>query len=419
MKKFKVIFLIILIFITSCIFSGSNSKTFSLISEEKEIELGKLYTPSSINEFEGLYPEKEVQDYINEIGFKIAKVAYRNLPYKFYLVNSGIVNAFALPGGPVIITRGLFLKLNNESQLAGVLAHELGHINARHHVKFLEKQLALNLLLQIGSLLLPQDLKGEILFRLGQISASLLTLKFSRDQEREADKYGFLYAFKANYSPEGMIEVFETFKRLEKKNPPEWLSTHPLPESRIKETKNYINTFKPSGALIKDTQRFHLIKNLLLQTEKSYEYMEKGKKAYKEKIFDSAKQQFKEAINLYPKNTVALVYLSNIFLKENNLYDAKYYIDLAIKYDSEFFTANLLAGIIYFELKDYDKALKFFEKGKTLIPFDGISFYYTGRVYEEKKDLTLALQNYEKALDIGPKKAQWYQDCYKRYLSLK
>ncbi len=419
MRKFKALLLIIFIFFSSCTFSTSNNQTFTLIPEEKEIELGKLYTFSSIDEFEGLYPEKEIQNYLNEVGFKISKVTDRNLPYKFYLVNSGIVNAFALPGGPIIITRGLFLKLYNESQLAGVLAHELGHINARHHVKFLEKQLALSLILQVGSLLVPDDLKGEILLQLGQISASLLALKFSRDQEREADRYGFLYAFKAGYSPEGMIEVFETFKNLEKKYPPEWLSTHPLPESRIEEAKNYIVTFKPSGAVVKDTQKFHVMKNLLIQTEKSYEYVEKGKKAYKDKNFNFAKEHFKEAINLYPKNTVALVYLSDISLKENNLDNAKYYIDLAIKHDPQFFTANLLAGIVYFKLKDFEEALNFFEKGKTLVPFNGISFYYAGRTYEEKRNIKLALQNYEKALEIGPKNAEWYQDCYKRYISLK
>ncbi|PMP98116.1 MAG: peptidase, partial [Thermodesulfobacterium geofontis] len=181
--KFLILWFLIFLFIYSCTTSNSNNLLFTLIPEDKEIELGKLYTPSSIDEFEGLYPEEEVQNYVNSIGLKIAKVAERKIPYRFYVVNSGVVNAFALPGGPVIITRGLLLQLDNESQLAGVLAHELGHINARHHVKFLEKQLALGILLQIGSLIVPQDLTGEILLQLGQISASLLTLKFSRNQE--------------------------------------------------------------------------------------------------------------------------------------------------------------------------------------------------------------------------------------------
>jgi predicted Zn-dependent protease len=415
-------FLILLFFtffINSCTTSNSNKPFFTLIPEEKEIELGKLYTPSSIDEFEGLYPEEEIQNYVNNVGLKIAKVAERKVPYKFYVVNSGIINAFALPGGPVVITRGLLLQLDNESQLAGVLAHELGHINARHHVKFLEKQLALSMLLQIGSLLVPQDLTGEILLQLGQVSASLLTLKFSRDQEREADKYGFLYAFEAGYSPQGMIEVFEKFKKMEKKRPPEWLSTHPLPESRIKEVKEYIATFRPTGILIKDTQKFQEIRNLILQTKESYDYVENGKKAYKDGKKEEAKNLFERALQLYPKNTVALIYLAKLEMEEGNLNKAKEYSEHSLKYDPNFFTANIISGIINFKLKNYESALKFFEKGKSLIPFNGISYYYTGRTYEEKGNLNLALKNYEKALELGPKNEPWYRDCYYRYNKLR
>jgi len=419
MKHIKFFLFFLLFFIVSCTTSNSEKPLFTLISEEKEVELGNLYTPSSIDEFEGLYPEKEVQEYVNSVGLKIAKVTERKLPYKFYVVNSGIVNAFALPGGPVVITRGLLLQLDSESELAGVLGHELGHINARHHVKFLAKQLALSFILQVGSLFVPQNLSGEILLQLGQISASLLTLKFSRDQEREADRYGFLYAFKAGYSPEGMIEVFEKFKKLEKKRPPAWLSTHPLPESRIEEAKKHIATFKPSGILIKDTQRFHEVKNYLVKTKESYDYVEKGKKAYKDKNIIEAKSYFKKALELYPKNTVALVYLAKIEAEEKNLEKAKEYSDLALKYDPEFFTANIISGMVYFKLKNFDTALRFFEKGKALIPFNGISYYYAGRIYEEKQNLSLALKNYEKALELGPKDASWYRDCYYRYNNLR
>lgn len=417
--KFFVLWFFIILVVSSCTTSNSNKPFFTLISEEKEIELGKLYTPSSIDEFEGLYPEEEIQNYINNVGLKIAKLAERKVPYKFYVVNSAIINAFALPGGPIVITRGLLLQLDNEAQLTGVLAHELGHINARHHVKFLEKQLALGMLLQIGSLIVPQDLTGEILLQLGQISASLLTLKFSRDQEREADKYGFLYTFEAGYSPQGMIEVFEKFKSMEKTRPPEWLSTHPLPESRIRETKEYIATFKPTGVLIKDTQRFQEIRTLLLKTKESYDYAEKGKEAYKDKNIAEAKNLFEKALELYPKNTIALVYLAKIEMDEGNLNKAEEYAKSSLKHNPDFFTANILSGIINFKLKNFETALNLFEKSKNLIPFNGISYYYAGRIYEEKKNFSLALKNYDKALELGPKDANWYKDCYQRYNNLK
>ncbi|PMP98220.1 MAG: hypothetical protein C0169_00035, partial [Thermodesulfobacterium geofontis] len=125
-----------------------------------------------------------------------------------------------------------------------------------------------------------------------------------------------------------------------------------------------------------------------------------------------AKNLFEKALELYPKNTIALVYLAKIEMNEGNLNKAKEYSDFLLKYNPDYFTANILSGIINFKLKNFESALKLFEKGKSLIPFNGISYYYAGRVYEEKKNFSLALKNYEKALELGPKEATWYRDCY-------
>lgn len=417
-KRLTNYLVLILLVCLLCCCGTSNGPLFTLIPEKKEIELGELYVYSSIDEFEGLYPEKEVQDYVEKIGQKIAEQSQRKLPYKFYVVNSGIVNAFALPGGPVIITRGLLLELDKESQLAGVLGHEVGHITARHHVKILEKRIALNFLLQIGSLLVPQDLTGELLLKLGQISAVLLDLKFNRDQEKEADKLGFLFVYKANYSPQGMIEVFEKFKKMEKTRPPEWLSTHPLPETRIKEAKEYISQFKPTGAFISDTSSFQKIRQHMLATKPSYEYVEKGKKAYKENRAKEAEEFFKEAIKLYPKNTLSYFYLSLLKLNQSQFKEAKEYALKVVELDPFFFRGYLSAGIACYNLKEYELSLSLFNKAINLVPFNGISYYYKGRIYEDLKNFKLALENYKKALEIGPKDANWYRDCYYRYQKL-
>ncbi|RKX60008.1 MAG: hypothetical protein DRP29_03525 [Thermodesulfobacteriota bacterium] len=279
----------------------------------------------------------------------------------------------------------------------------------------MEKNIALGLLLQIGSVFLPQNLTGELLFNLGKISVALLRLKFSRDQEREADKFAVLLAIKTGYSPQGMLEVLQKFKKMEKTHPPEWLSTHPLPETRIKELKIYLSALKPSGYLIKDTQKFHKIKKLVLKTKKSYEYVDKGKKVFKKEKFDIAEKLFLKAVKLYPKNTVAHTYLSFIYLKKKNLQKAKKHIDMAIKYDPQFYTANLLGGIIYFELNNLSEALALFKKSKELIPYKGVSYYYIGRIYEKRKNYDLAKNYYKKALELGPKDSKWYKDCQNRY----
>ena len=412
-----IIFLLFFSFLTCC--TQQSNGFITLISQEKEIELGKFYLPVSLEEFEGLYPEEEVQIYLQNLGKRLAQNAVRKMPYQFYLVNSDVVNAFALPGGPVVITRGIFLTIESESELAGILAHEIGHIERRHHVRFVEKQFALNLLLQVGSLFLPQNLSGELLFQLAQISTGLLTLKFSRDQEKEADETGFLLLVKSGYSPEGMLKVFERFKAMEKSRPPEWLSTHPLPDTRIKEWKENLKKINPTGAFIKNTSSFEKVLARLKSTSPSFEEVKRGKEALKDKNYSKAESHFLKALELYPKNIPALLYLSRLKMKEGNYLAAREYALKIINYNPNLFSGYYLAGLSEFNTGNYKASLNYLEKAKTLIPFEGSTYYYLGRNYENIQNYAKALENYKTALEIGPKNAPWYPDCYRRYQRLK
>jgi predicted Zn-dependent protease len=420
-KDFLKIFIFFFIFLIFNSLNLSVAHSFSLISisEKDEIELGKVYANVAIDEYGGRFPEPEVQAYLQRLGKKIAEQSPRKVAYTFSLVNSGIENAFALPGGPVFVTRGLFLMVDTESELACVLGHEIGHITARHHIKFVEKNMTLSLLLQIGSLFLPQNLAGEALYQLAQISAGLLSLKFSRDQEREADAYGFEFSIKAGYSPEGMYELFKKFKEREKKRPPEWLSTHPLPESRIKEWQEKMQTYKPTGALIKDREEFQRIKAIILATTESFRLSDEAEKLFKDKKIDLAKEKFMKALELYPKNIPALLGLSKILLNQKRFDEAKEYAKRAKVLDENLSSAYILEGIAELNLKNYQQALIDFEKAKELIPFNGYAYYLAGRANEELGKRKEALNNYKKALDLGPSNAQWYPDCKRRYQMLR
>ncbi len=421
LKDLFKIFIFFFFFIIFNLLTLSLARSFSLISisEKDEVELGKIYANVAIDEYGGRFPEAEVQAYIQRLGNRIAEQSPRRVPYTFSLINTGIENAFALPGGPVFVTRGLLLMLDNESELVGVLGHEIGHITARHHVKFLEKNMTLSLLLQVGSLFLPQNLTGEVLYQLAQISAGLLSLKFSRDQEREADAYGFEFSLKAGYSPEGMYELFKKFKEKEKKRPPEWLSTHPLPESRIKEWQEKMQTYKPTGGLIKDREEFQRIKAILLATTNSFQLSDEAERLFKDKKLDLAKEKFMKALEVYPKNIPALLGLSRVCLNQKRFEEAKEYAKRAKALDEKLSSAYILEGLAEFNLKDYQQALTNFEKAKELIPFNGYAFYLSGRTYEELGKRKEAMDNYKKALDLGPSNAPWYSDCKRRYQLLR
>lgn len=403
---------LLLIFSCSQVVDDKTGKRESfLLPTEKEIALGGKLLPEAITQFEGVYPDKKVQEYVKNLGIKIAKTASRKLPYEFILVNSEELNAFALPGGKIIITRGLFLLLDKESELAGVLAHELGHVNARHHARYLEKTLGLSLLLQIGTLLIGgEDLTERIIIQLASIGATLLTLKFSRDQEREADKLGVRFSLNAGFDPHGLIDVFYKFKKLERNLPPEWLSTHPLPDTRIKEVSRLIKSIKLPDNLKKDSIEFHKVKKKLLTTKLSYKAYIEGKKFYRKGLKDAALQKFEEAIRLYPDNQIAMAYVSSIYLEKGFVKKALNYAYKITELDPYLLWGWYLKGIALFKLGNYRESIKALKEAKKRVESYAGIYYYLGRNYEAIGNMKKAIENYKIALKLSTGKEPWYED---------
>jgi len=173
------------------------------------------------------------------MGNKLAAVSHRSgLAWHFTVVNSPVVNAFAIPGGYVYLTRGILAYLNNEAELAGVMGHEIGHVTARHSVRQITRQQLAQFGLGVGGVLSPTF--GQ-LGNLAESSLGLLFLRFSRDDERQADRLGVEYAARAGFDPREIANFFEVLKQLSAVNDretiPGWLSTHPDPPERVTTTR--------------------------------------------------------------------------------------------------------------------------------------------------------------------------------------
>ena len=415
-------FLIFLVVITlGCASTTGQSREplFTLLPLEKEIEIGRQYVPVAIEENDGLYPDPWVQNYVRGLGKTIAKGAQRKVPFEFYVVNSDVVNAFALPGGPVFVTRGLILTLRDESELVGVLAHEIGHIEARHHARFLEKMFGLSILYEIGAQIVGDKPYGQILLQFGQIGGQLLALKFSRDQEYEADSFGVKLAMMAGYDPAGILGVFQTFKSMEKSRPPEWLSTHPLPESRIREVERLIAELKPSGNFIKDSPDFQALLQKLRSTKPSYDEFYKGKRAFKEGKLDLAYEHFSRALDLYDRNYEAMLYMSLILADSQRYRDALTLAQRAYDIMPNLFSTNYVLGYAFFNVDQYSKAIQHLEKAREYIPSDPDTYYYLGRSYEAMGNRQKAIQNYESAINLSEGKRPWVRDAKERLRRLR
>ena len=221
--------------------TGKNE--LSLVSESQEIEMGKQ-SAQQVAQTIGYYDDPQVQAYVSQIGLKMAQASERpNLPWEFHVVNDASVNAFALPGGFIFVTRGLMTAINDEAELATVVGHEIGHVTNRHSVQQISKAQVAQLGLGIGSIL-----SSDIARMSGIASQGLgiLFLKYSRDAENQADKAGFRYALGQNYDVREMANVFQTLDRVSNASGggrlPEWLATHPDPGTRVKNTEARLDT---------------------------------------------------------------------------------------------------------------------------------------------------------------------------------
>ena len=225
--------------LTFCLFGScarnpvTGKKDFVLLSQEQELAMGKQADPDIVSYF-GLYRDETLQKFIQEKGQRMAVISHRNdLTYQFKIVDSPVVNAFAVPGGYVYFTRGIMAHFNNEAEFAGVLGHEIGHVAARHSAQAYSRSLLAQLGLVAGLVIAPELSQFA---DLAQQGVGLLFLKFGRDDERESDRLGVEYSTKIGYDAQEMAEFFRTLDRLSKQagaaQVPTFLATHPDPLNR-------------------------------------------------------------------------------------------------------------------------------------------------------------------------------------------
>src|SRR5262245_14809339 len=235
----KLILCIWIISLTGCARNPVTGKReIVLVSESQEIAMG-AQSHQQVREEYGVVQNENLQRYLQTMGNKLATVSHRpGLDWHFTVVDSPVVNAFAIPGGYVYLTRGILAYIGSEAELAGVMGHEIGHVTARHSVRQMTRSELAQIGLGVGGIVSPTF--GQ-LGNLAESSLGLLFLRFSRDDEREADRLGVEYAARAHYDPREVSNFFDVLGRLssagDRQTIPGWLSTHPDPPERVQTTR--------------------------------------------------------------------------------------------------------------------------------------------------------------------------------------
>jgi len=208
----------------------TGEEEFMIFPESHDITIGRSYAPEVEKQLGGKITNEGLQNYIDSVGQKIARVSHRpDIEYHFTAVNDESINALALPGGYVFITKGMLVNLTSEAQLAAILGHEITHIVARDSSNVMSNEIGISILLSaVATENTPQALTTA-----ADITRQILGLKYSRADERTADIGGLEYVYKAGYNPYAMVETMRILDEQQKIEPIEFFSTHPNPENRI------------------------------------------------------------------------------------------------------------------------------------------------------------------------------------------
>ena len=362
---------------------GYGVKTYAF-SVEDEKKLGKKFMGLIKKEMEFI-EDPQITSYVSNIGKRIlAQTDHQPFECKFYVINSSELNAFAAPAGQVFINSGMIVVLDNEGELASIISHEMGHVTARHIAKRIEKSKVLSWVTLAGAI------AGMLLGKGGAAGAALatssmaagvsLTLKYTRDDEREADQLGLKFMTKAGYDGSGMIGAFKKLRKHGLVGPeiPPYLSTHPGVDERIIDLDQQM-LFTPSKKVAEDND-FRQVKILLMA-----KYSDPQK----------AVSCFKSELKPNPQDFFAHYGLGLTYKRMKRIDNAlkEFEIASSLKPDAAFILREL--GICYLYKGNFNSAIKSLRKATTIDPKDDDAYYYLARSYQEIGDKDSSLKIYQ------------------------
>lgn len=246
-------FALLILALTCCFHAGcalnpiTGKKELMLIPESQDIALGRKYAPEIEKQMGGRIEDPVLQSYLNQVGQKIARVCHKpDRQYHFVALQNKSVNALALPGGYIFVTKGMLENLQSEAQLAALLAHEIVHVVARDVSNAMSNEIGISLLLSA----VTSDSTPSGVLTAADLAKQIVGLKYSRKDEREADLGGLDYLAAAGYNPYAMVETMQMLESRNKQRPIEFLSTHPSPKNRIEYLTQIIQTKYPNTSTL-------------------------------------------------------------------------------------------------------------------------------------------------------------------------
>jgi predicted Zn-dependent protease len=373
-----------------------------LMSEQQELELGKAYYPITTQLSEGELPHREVQNLVTRVGMKMARASERpNLPWEFNVVDSNEPNAYALPGGKLSITRGLISKMETEDQLASVLGHEIGHVTARHSVVSASRSQLLGLLLGVGGAVLQtQGVPGAGAIELaGQVGAALLTTKYSRDQERQADELGYKYMTAAGYNPRAFVETFQILAAAAQREPSKFdnlFASHPMTSERIATAEQRLANDPSATNRPPQTSEFLRAVRPLKEEAPAFALADEAKELARNRRTREAAERLEGAGSMVPNSPILIALWGDTLYDLGDFPRSEQVSERANSLNPQLFYGRLVNGAANWRLRDHREAIEQLRAAERLVPDTYLVAYFAGRTLEDAGDRRAAAEQYAK-----------------------
>lgn len=387
----------------------TGKRELQFVSESQEIQMGSQnYAPMRQSEGGDFALIPDLTAYVNEVGQKLAAasdkitVTERRLPYEFKVLNSSVPNAWALPGGKIAVNRGLLTELNNEAELAAVLGHEIIHAAARHGAQAQERGTLLQgglVAAQLGAALGGVDERlGSLALAGAGVGAQMITMRYGREAELQADLYGTRLMKAAGYDPQAAVTLQETFVRLSEGRKQSWLeglfASHPPSQERVTKNRETAAQLGAGGDLGADRYLARIAS--LKRVKPGYDKYDQAQAALQKKDYPGAKALANDAVKLVPEEGVFHQLLGDIALAEKHEQEAMPHYQKAMQLNPGYFGSWLGAGVAQYRLKNRAQAEQYLKRSMELLPTAPAALYL-GNMARDSGDTDGALKLYQAA----------------------
>lgn len=378
-----------------------------LVSEDQEIRLDRQSSPFQLSADYGVVQDSALAAYVSGVGMRLARRTHRpQMPYAFKAVNAVYVNAYAFPGGTIAATRGILLKLKNEAELAALLGHELGHVNARHTAQQASRSMIAQAVLGGVAMIAGGQSRGlgDIASQLGMVGAGALLASYSREAERQADSLSMDYAVAAGYSPEGCVGLMEMLNSLAKSRAGAvelLFSTHPMSDERYRAMLAVAGQkYAAARGNPLYRERYMDATARLRQMKPAIEAMQKAEEALAKKQYAGAEGLLRRGLALAPADYAGLVIMAKCQYLQERYAEARRYAGQAQQAWPGEAQAHQVSAYACMKLKRYDAAYRDIATVERLLPGNPDNAFTKGYCLEHLGRIPEAAREYQRYLGM-------------------